>query len=153
MTGAGFYNAGTSASVTATAGVGFTFTGWTPALTPNTASSSVTMNAPTTVTANFNAPAPLTVVSFNVLWGSESYNVIGTTRNRLPWQITGIQVVFSKAVAAGNINSLSGTGVTTTAFSGLGTTTLTWTISPHRARQSASGSRGVGRQCDRRCAR
>jgi fibronectin type 3 domain-containing protein len=73
-------------------------------------------------------PAAPTVVSYSVLWGSESYNAIGTTRNRLPWQIAGIQVVFSEPIASGTVNSLS--GVTTTGFSGLGTNTLTWTISP-----------------------
>jgi hypothetical protein len=67
-----------------------------------------------------------TVVSFNVLWGSVSYNVIGSLRNRLPWQIIGIQVVFSEPIASGDVNSL--VGVSATAFSGLGTTTLTWTI-------------------------
>jgi hypothetical protein len=69
-----------------------------------------------------------TVVSYNVLFGTQSYNVIGSSRNRLPWQITGIQVVFSKPIANGNQNSL--TGVTTTGFSGLGTNTLTWTVNP-----------------------
>jgi len=71
-----------------------------------------------------------TVVSYKVLWGSQSYNVIGSPRNRLPWQITGIQVVFSEPITTGDVNSLSGPGITTTGFSGLGTTTLTWTISP-----------------------
>jgi hypothetical protein len=71
-----------------------------------------------------------TVISYSVLWGSESYNVIGSPRNRLPWQITGIQVVFSEPIATGNVNSLAGTGITTTGFSGLGTNTLTWTITP-----------------------
>ena len=37
-------------------------------------------------------------------------------------------MVFSKPIAAADINSL--TGLTTSAFSGLGTTTLTWTITP-----------------------
>jgi hypothetical protein len=78
-------------------------------------------------TFNITDTAP-TVTQFKVLFGSESYNVIGTPRNRLPWQITGIQVVFSKPITSGNINSL--TGVTATALSGLGTSTLTWTISP-----------------------
>jgi hypothetical protein len=73
------------------------------------------------------APQP-TVVSYNVLSGMQSYNVIGTSRNRLPWEITGIQVVFSEPIAVGNANSLG--GVTATGLSGLGTTTLTWTISP-----------------------
>jgi hypothetical protein len=69
-----------------------------------------------------------TVVSYLVLWGSQSYNVIGTTRNRLPWQISGISVVFSEPITHGNASSLS--GVTVTGFSGLGTNTLTWAISP-----------------------
>ena len=69
-----------------------------------------------------------TVVSYSVLFGSQSYNLAGTTRNRLPWQITGVRVVFSKAIASGNANSLG--GATPTGFAGLGTNTLTWTVSP-----------------------
>jgi len=51
-----------------------------------------------------------------------------STRNRLPWEITGITVVFSKPIAAASTRSLG--GVTATALSGVGTTTLTWAISP-----------------------
>ena len=70
-----------------------------------------------------------TVLSYNVLFGTVgSYNVIGSPRLDLPWTITGIQVLFSKSITTGDINSL--TGVTSTGFSGLGTTTLTWAISP-----------------------
>jgi hypothetical protein len=69
-----------------------------------------------------------TVVSYNVLFGGLSYNVIGSPRNRLPWQITGIRVVFSKPIATGSVNSFS--GLASTGFSGLGTNTLTWTINP-----------------------
>jgi uncharacterized repeat protein (TIGR01451 family) len=69
-----------------------------------------------------------TVTSYQVLWGSASYNVIGTTRNRLPWQIAKIRVVLSKPIAQAAAASL--TGVTATALSGLGTSTLTWTITP-----------------------
>jgi Dockerin type I domain len=68
------------------------------------------------------------VVSYSLLFGSQSYNVIGSTRTDFPWQISGIQVVFSKPIASANVNSL--TGLTVTALSGVGTTTLTWTISP-----------------------
>src|SRR5262249_36271166 len=46
----------------------------------------------------------------------------------LPWDITGIKVVFSEPITTANINSL--TGITSTGFSGLGTNTLTWTINP-----------------------
>jgi hypothetical protein len=72
-------------------------------------------------------PAP-TVTSFNVLYGSRSYNVIGSTRKRLPWDITGIQVTFSQPITSGNAGSLA--GVAATSFSGLGTNTLTWTFNP-----------------------
>jgi len=68
-----------------------------------------------------------TVVSYNVRFGSSSYS-LPSTRNRLPWQITGIQVVFSKPIVSGNVSSLA--GVTATNLAGLGTNTLTWTISP-----------------------
>jgi len=76
-----------------------------------------------TIVIDTTAP---TVISYGVLFGTQSYNVIGSSRTRLPWTVTGIQVVFSKPIASGDINSL--TGVTTTGFSGLGTNTLTWTI-------------------------
>jgi hypothetical protein len=76
--------------------------------------------------------ASLTVVSYSVIFGSSNlaYNVTANTpaRIRLPWMITGIRVVFSAPIASGDVNSL--TGVTTTGLSGLGTSTLTWTISP-----------------------
>lgn len=74
-----------------------------------------------------DAIAP-TVVSYKVQFGSQSYNLIGSTRVILPWQITGIQVVFSKAITAGNASSLS--GLSATGFAGLGTSTLSWTLNP-----------------------
>jgi hypothetical protein len=88
-----------------------------------------------------DAIAP-TVVSYQVLFGSQSYNVIGTNRNRLPWQISGIRVVFSKPVAQGSVASL--TGVTATALSGLGTTTLTWAVNPLAMGNFATTLQGTG---------
>jgi uncharacterized repeat protein (TIGR01451 family) len=79
-------------------------------------------------TVSIVQPVPPTVVSFNVLFGSQSYNLIGSTRNRLPWKITGMQVVFSKPIATASLGSIG--GVTATALSGVGTSTLTWTINP-----------------------
>jgi hypothetical protein len=74
--------------------------------------------------------APLDVLSFSVLFGSQSYNVAATTntRTRLPWQVTGIQVVFNRPVTNGNVNSLA--GLAATGLTGLGTNTLTWIINP-----------------------
>ena len=63
-----------------------------------------------------------------MLFGSQTYNVTTSARNRLPWQITGIRVVFSEPIASGSAASL--TGATVTGMTGLGTNTLTWTISP-----------------------
>jgi hypothetical protein len=64
-----------------------------------------------------------TVVSYSVLFGTQSYNMAGATRNRLPWLITGIQVVFSEAV---NATAASLTGLSPTGVSGSGTNTVIW---------------------------
>jgi hypothetical protein len=74
-----------------------------------------------------DAVAP-TVLAFNVLWGQESYNLLGAPSRDLPWAITGIQVVFSKPITSGSAASLA--GINATGFSGLGTNTLTWTFGP-----------------------
>ncbi|MFZ1972035.1 MAG: dockerin type I repeat-containing protein [Candidatus Acidiferrales bacterium] len=80
-----------------------------------------------TVSVTQAQPSP-TVASYKALFGAQSFNLIGSARNRLPWEITAIQVVFSQPITTANVNSL--TGVTTTGFTGLGTNTLTWSISP-----------------------
>ncbi len=71
-----------------------------------------------------------TVLQYDVVFGVNNltYNLIGSTRFDLPWTITGIQVVFSKPIATADANSL--TGLNTTALAGLGTNTLTWSITP-----------------------
>ena len=101
------------------------------AATPGTRTVSLTTASEVAVLANgFTIAAPLDVVSFSVLFGSQSYSLSapGNTRVRLPWQITGIRVVFSKVITRGNANSLG--GLSATGFSGLGTNTLTWAINP-----------------------
>jgi hypothetical protein len=87
----------------------------------DTGYASVTATAPVDTT-------PPTVAHFRVLFGNTSYDLIGSVRNRLPWQVTGIQVVFSEPITAGSAASLS--GISATGFTGLGTNTLTWTFSP-----------------------
>jgi hypothetical protein len=73
-----------------------------------------------------------TVVSYNVLFGNgQSFNLANLgTHLDVPWEITGINVVFSKPIATADLNSLSATGLTTTSVTGLGTASLTWTIAP-----------------------
>lgn len=71
-------------------------------------------------------PPPPMVVSYQVLFGSQSFGVPGG-RTNLPWTtITGVNVTFSQPVN-GNCSSL--TGVSVTGCSGFGTNTLTWTFS------------------------
>jgi hypothetical protein len=72
-------------------------------------------------------PPPPTVNEFNIFFGSQRYNLIDRT-TFLPWDITGITVMFSVPVpiTSGDVNSLS--GVSAAGFSGLGTSTLSWTF-------------------------
>ena len=63
ITGVGSYTAGSTATVTATAATGYTFTGWTGDATATTASASVVMNANKSVTANFKVA---TLVSYTL---------------------------------------------------------------------------------------
>ena len=77
--------------------------------------------------ASLPASSP-SVTGFRVLFGSQSYNVMGSSRTRLPWQITGVRATFSEPITAGNAGSLG--GISATGFSGLGTDTLTWTFNP-----------------------
>jgi hypothetical protein len=125
-----FFASGTVVSLTATANSGYTFASWSGnVVAPGNSSTTITMSAPQTVTASFNVVivSPATVLDYRVLFGSQSYSLLASSRNRLPWQITAVQVVFSKPVL-GDVNSL--TGVTTTGLAGAGTATLTWAITP-----------------------
>ena len=70
-----------------------------------------------------------TVLEYDVVFGAGNltYNLIGSNRYDLPWQITGIKVVFSEPIGTADVQSL--TGLSTTGLSGLGTSTLFWSIS------------------------
>ncbi|HKI31814.1 MAG TPA: S8 family serine peptidase [Gemmataceae bacterium] len=116
----------TSASALSLNGGTITYNGGDPLdLTlpgPGTAGS---LAADTTIAIDTRAPF---VVAARVLFGSQSYNLIGSTRFDLPWRITGVQVVFSEAVVGASAASI--TGLPITGFSGGGTNTLTWQLSP-----------------------
>ena len=63
-TGAGTFNAGTNATITATPNAGYIFSGWTPTAgvsSPSTASTTVSMTADRAVTANFQQVYTLTL--------------------------------------------------------------------------------------------
>ena len=68
-----------------------------------------------------------TVLEYRVLYGNgRSFNVLGSTRTILPWQITGIQVLFDEPIGTASLGSLQ--GVTPTSLTGVGTSLLTWTL-------------------------
>jgi uncharacterized repeat protein (TIGR01451 family) len=90
-------------------------------------SDQVLTNNSSTDSTDIVVPGPA-ITSVKVLYGSRNYTLTGSPRNRLPWQITGIQVTFAAPITVGTVNSL--TGVTATGLSGLGTAALTWTINP-----------------------
>jgi hypothetical protein len=83
-----------------------------------------------TLTANVSPQVQHLYVTF----GSHgTYDLLGSARLDVPWQITGIQLVFNEAVTA-TANSLSLAGVNVASygasgFSGSGTSTLSWTLS------------------------
>jgi hypothetical protein len=66
-TSGGFYASGTVVSLAATPNAGYTFTNWTGSVAnPNSATTTITMSAPESVTANFAAPTvTLTPTSIN----------------------------------------------------------------------------------------
>ncbi len=130
---AGHYVPGAVVTLTATPASGsFTFSSWSGSVdlsSTSTNPTTVTMNSATeSVTANFSAVAPPTVISYSVDFGADTYNLVGASRTaHLPWSVTAITVVFSKPIVSANTSSLG--GITATGLSGLGTSTLTWTFS------------------------
>ncbi len=82
------------------------------------------------------------VRSYRVLYGSRSFDLIGSADRVLPWQVTGIQAVFSEPIASASTASLA--GISATGLSGLGTNTLTWTFAPITAGTSATSLLGTG---------
>lgn len=89
---------------------------------PGTAGS---LSANKTIIIDGVAPS---VVGYFVLFGSESYNLLGSSRFDLPWEITGIKVQFSKPIESASVSSL--TGLNGLALTGLGTDYLTWSFNP-----------------------
>jgi uncharacterized repeat protein (TIGR02543 family) len=67
----GFYNSGTAVPINAMAGCGYSFASWTGAVAgPVSASTTVTMNSPQTVTANFTPIGAIPFLNGSVSLGS-----------------------------------------------------------------------------------
>lgn len=70
---------------------------------------------------------PAAVSTISVLFGTQNFQVTGSTRTRLPWRPTGIRVGFTNPVNAVQADL---TGITTTGISGSGTAAVTWSSNP-----------------------
>ncbi len=77
-TSGGFYNAGTAVPLQATPAAGHAFVNWTSApgsvASPTSASTSITMNAPESVTANFAAVPKVTLTPTSIAFGQVYLN-------------------------------------------------------------------------------
>jgi uncharacterized repeat protein (TIGR02543 family) len=73
MVTGGYYTAGSTQSIMATAAPGYTFSGWSGSgdiANPSSASTMVTMNAPESITANFTAASAVSVTPGNIDFGT-----------------------------------------------------------------------------------
>lgn len=70
-----------------------------------------------------DAVAPV-VQAYKVLFGSQSFDLLTSTRVRLPWAVTGIQATFSKPITQADAASF--VGIAAASISGVGTNTVTW---------------------------
>ncbi len=119
---------------------GTIMSGGTPAaLTLPSPGAAGSLSANKSISIDTAAP---TVVSYAVQFGSESFTLGSVARTVLPWEISGITVVFSKPVTA-TVASL--TGVAGSAVSGSRTSTITWTLSsPLMAVTANTAVKGTG---------
>ncbi len=103
VTGAGYYDAGSVATVIATANAGNQFLNWTgPVASPSSASTTVTMSAPVAVTANFLLG---NIITFNAISGQE----VGASVNLSTYASASSGLPVSFASLTTGICTVSGT--------------------------------------------
>ena len=105
VTGAGTYNSGTVASLTATPNTGYTFAGWSGDASGTSASVTVTMNSNKAVTANFQAQSSPT-----------TYTLTTTVAPTAGGTVTGAGTYNSGTAAS--LTATPNTGYTFTGWSG-----------------------------------
>jgi DNA/RNA endonuclease G (NUC1) len=100
VSGGGFILAGTNAAIVATPAAGYAFTNWTGNVAnPNSASTTIAMNAPQSVTANFHA-----LVTPTLAWAPPADIVYGTALGASQLNATStVQGSFSFTPPAGTV--------------------------------------------------
>jgi alpha-tubulin suppressor-like RCC1 family protein len=117
-----WYDAGNQVSVSATANLGYMFTGWSGACTGGTAACTLTMSAPQSVTANFGPIAPsLSIASShtgNFYRGEPvAYYILNVTNSPSAGLTSGTVFVTDFVPAGTTLLSISGPGWSCTAAS------------------------------------
>ena len=160
-----YYNAAAVVTVTATANSGYSFTGWSgPVANPSSASTSVTMNGPETVTANFSAntgvtiqtsPPGLQIIVDNLTYTAPKTLSLAAGSHTIAVATTqagaaGTQYVFSAWSDGGAAShSINVTGSTATYTATFGTQyLLTTMVSPPGAGYVTGSPYPSGNYCD-----
>jgi uncharacterized repeat protein (TIGR01451 family) len=113
-----FYNAGTVTPITATANAGYAFSGWAGAVArANSASTTVTMSAALTVTANFSSLSPVLTIAKshagNFTQGQNGATYSVTVSNTAGAGATNGGLTVTETLPAGlTLVSMAGTGWT-----------------------------------------
>ena len=145
-----YYPSGTVVNLLATANSGYAFTNWTgPVANTSSASTTVTMNAPESVTANFQSTMPMTVpvtvgtspagLSFTVdgtaytstqtlTWTIGTSHTLATTTPQTP--VAGTQYTFTSWSDAGAISHSVTAPSTATTYTASFSTSNLWSTLP-----------------------
>jgi len=92
-----FYNSGTVVPIAATANSGYTFSGWTGTVAnASSASTTVTMNAPESVTGNFSSPTAITI---QTVPAGRQFSINGGTAQTAPQTLNLSPGAYTIAVA------------------------------------------------------
>jgi uncharacterized repeat protein (TIGR01451 family) len=118
VTGAGFYNAGTTANVAATANAGFSFVSFTGTTSPATQNpGTVLMDAPKTVTANFLIPTATVVSAATGVYSDPTTLTATVSPVSVGSQVLTGTVAFTVNGGNAGVAAINASGVATVSYS------------------------------------
>ena len=146
----GFYNSGTVVNLSATANSGYTFSGWTGSVAnASSASTTVTMSAPETVTANFTALGPMFMLNpasanFSVSAGAGTVTVTAPNSTATWTAVSNSSFLTIASSASGTGNGTVSYSVAANTTGSVRTGTLTIAGLTFTVNQSALNTAGLG---------